>query len=107
MCHLCVLIGYPLLSNYDTLIHALLPADSHDKRFRSSDQGSHRYLRMWPWCFSSTLCFLQARQQLSKAIQVSVQSHPIVLLEDVTVVDLIQLVLFSHHSRVITTRSLS
>ena len=62
VCHLCVLIGYLLLSNYDTLIHALLPADSCDKRFGSRDQGSHRYLRVWPWWISSTLCFLQTGQ---------------------------------------------
>lgn len=54
VCHLCVLIGYLLPSNYDTLIHALLPADSHDTRFRSSDQGPHCCLRMWPWWISST-----------------------------------------------------
>ena len=84
------------------------PGNSRQRQFRSL--CSHiplYYFRMWLWWISSTLCFLQARQQSSKAIQVSVQSHPIVLLEDVIVVDFIQLVLFSHCSRVITTRSLS
>ena len=105
MCHLCVLTGSLLLSNYDTLIHALLPADSHDKRFRSSDQGSHRYLRMWPWWISSTLCFLQARQQSSKAIQVSVQSHPVILLQDVIVVDFINLVFLASQATVVKGNS--